>query len=66
MQLVNTTSGSSSSFDGGNQYLVDQTLPAVRKAVFDKFWDGYGKLGVRAVWLDAAEPEHSVREYIFT
>jgi alpha-glucosidase (family GH31 glycosyl hydrolase) len=30
----------------------------VRKAVFEKFWEGYGKYGIKTVWIDAAEPEH--------
>jgi alpha-D-xyloside xylohydrolase len=46
------------SYDGGDQYLVDDTNPAVRSAVFDKFWEGYGRYGIKTVWIDAAEPEH--------
>ena len=57
--LVNRINATSpTSYDGGAQYLVDETNPVVRKAVFDAFWDGYGKYGIKTVWIDAAEPEH--------
>jgi alpha-glucosidase (family GH31 glycosyl hydrolase) len=42
---------------GGDQFLVDETNPLARATTFDKFWDGYGRLGIKTVWLDAAEPE---------
>jgi len=38
---------------------VDETNPKVREVVFDKFWEGYGHYGIKTVWIDAAEPEHS-------
>jgi alpha-glucosidase (family GH31 glycosyl hydrolase) len=52
------------SYDGNDQFLVDDTNPAVRASVFDKFWEGYGRYGIKTVWIDAAEPEHfgSTRE----
>ena len=50
--------GNFSSYDGGNQYLVDDTNPTVRQAIFEKFWSGYGRFGIKSIWVDAAEPEH--------
>ena len=47
------------SYDGGDQYLVDETNPEVRSVVFDKYWEGYGTYGIKTVWIDAAEPEHN-------
>lgn len=32
--------------------LVDATNPYVRQAVWSNFWDHYGNLGIKAVWLD--------------
>ena len=55
--LVSDVSGSLVAFDG-DQYLVDQTNVTVRSVVFDKFWQGYGRFGIKTVWMDAAEPEH--------
>lgn len=40
------------------QYLVDMTAPGARSAAFDAYWEGYGSLGIKTVWLDGAEPEH--------
>jgi alpha-D-xyloside xylohydrolase len=45
------------SYDGGDQFLVDDTNPVVRASIFDKFWDGYGQYGIKTIWIDAAEPE---------
>jgi hypothetical protein len=45
------------SYDGGDQYLVDDTNPVVRAAIFDKFWEGYGTYGIKTIWIDAAEAE---------
>jgi alpha-D-xyloside xylohydrolase len=57
--LVNTINSSTpTSYDGGDQYLVDETNPDARAAVFDGFWEGYGVYGIKTVWIDAAEPEH--------
>ena len=55
--LVSNLNGTLEPYDG-DQYLVDETNPEVRAAVFDKFWQGYGHLGIKTVWIDAAEPEH--------
>ena len=35
----------------GNMYLVDQSNPGARSAVFDAFWQGYGQYGFKTVWL---------------
>ena len=56
--LAVLANGTSSPYDGSDQWLVDTTNANARAAMFDGFWQGYGRLGVRAVWLDAAEPEH--------
>jgi alpha-D-xyloside xylohydrolase len=56
--LATNLSGALLSYDGGDQYLVDETNPDVRSAVFDKFMEGYGNYGIKTVWIDAAEPEH--------
>ena len=42
-------------------YLVDSTSSVQREAAFEQFWQGYGQYGVRAVWMDAAEPEREDR-----
>lgn len=55
--VINATKPTS--YDGGNQYLVDQTNPATRKAVFNGFMEGYGTYGIKTIWIDAAEPEHN-------
>jgi alpha-D-xyloside xylohydrolase len=56
--LVNTLEGKEASYDGGDQFLVDETSPVVRAAVFEAFWEGYGRYGIKSIWIDAAEPEH--------
>ena len=40
--------------------VVDATNDAARKAAFDHWYEGYGKYGVRAMWMDQAEPDHTV------
>lgn len=57
--VVGLVNGSLVSYDnpGGDQYLVDETNPNARAAVFDAFMAGYGNLGIKTVWMDAAEPE---------
>lgn len=44
-------------YDNGGQYLVDMFDARARAAFFDAVWAGYGRHGVRALWLDACEPE---------
>jgi len=56
VNLINATTPTP--YDGGGQVLIDQTNPLVRQVVFEKFWEGYGRYGVKTVWIDAAEPEH--------
>lgn len=41
----------------GDMYLTDEFKPAARAAIFAAFREGYGKFGVRTVWLDGSEPE---------
>ena len=55
--LVPDLNGSARAYDG-DQYLVDEFNPEVRQTVFEKFWQGYGRFGIKTVWIDAAEPEH--------
>ena len=55
--LATNQTGGLVAYDG-DQYLVDETNAAARAAVFDGFWQGYGKFGFKTVWIDAAEPEH--------
>ena len=38
-------------------YLTNQFQAAARAAIFQAFRDGYGRHGVRTLWLDGAEPE---------
>lgn len=38
---------------------ADETNPAARAAIYAAFREGYGKLGIRTVWLDGSEPERS-------
>ena len=57
--LVNRLNATApTSYDGSDQYLIDQTNPVVRENVFEYFWEGYGQYGVKTIWVDAAEPEH--------
>eukprot|EP01043_Picozoa_sp_COSAG02_P058814 COSAG02_NODE_7384_length_3039_cov_9.723391_1_plen_496_part_00 len=55
--LVPRLNGTLESWDGGDQYLYDPFNPDARKAVFQKFMEGYGKYGIKTIWIDAAEPE---------
>ena len=43
----------------GQMHLVDQFNPAARAAFYKAFKDGYGRFGVRTVWLDGSEPERT-------
>lgn len=40
-------------------FLVDETNAAARSAIFAAFMNGYGKYGIKTVWLDGSEPERS-------
>lgn len=55
--LVPRLNGTLMSWDGGDQYLYDPFNEAARKAAFKAFMDGYGKYGIKTIWIDAAEPE---------
>lgn len=37
--------------------MIDATQDAVQRAVFERWFDGYGRYGIRAVWLDETEPD---------
>ncbi len=41
----------------GNNVFMDATNPRTRQYVWEKCRQNYGELGVRAYWLDEAEPE---------
>jgi alpha-D-xyloside xylohydrolase len=43
--------------------LVDTTDPYASQEVFSKWWDAYGSLGVRAIWLDETEPDRAGYTY---
>lgn len=38
--------------------LIDATNGAAMNATFRHWYNGYGRFGVRALWLDEAEPDH--------
>ena len=40
--------------------VVDATNDAALKSAFDHWYEGYGKYGIRAMWMDQAEPDHKV------
>ena len=42
-----------------NNALVDSTNPAGMAQTTQHWYEGYGKYGVRAVWMDEAEPDHA-------
>ena len=43
----------------GPMYLTDESNPAARAAIYAAFKAGYGRFGIRTVWLDGSEPERS-------
>ena len=45
-----------------DMYLTDETNPAARAAIYAAFREGYGRLGIRTVWLDGSEPERSTAD----
>lgn len=59
--LVPATNGTLVAYDG-NQYLYSPFMPEAQKATFQHFMEGYGRYGIKMVWLDAAEPEHNTRK----
>jgi alpha-D-xyloside xylohydrolase len=46
----------------GQMMLVDQTNAAARAAFYAAFRQGYGRHGVRTVWLDGSEPERATSD----
>lgn len=49
--LVNKINASNpTSYDGGDQYLIDETNPDARAAVFEGFMEGYGTYGIKTIW----------------
>ena len=60
--LTNTSSGNPDSFweystPTGNA-VVDATNPEAMKSVWQHWQEGYGKYGVKAIWMDESEPDH--------
>src|SRR5699024_1166835 len=47
----------------GNNVFFDATNPRARAYVWDKIRQNYAALGVRAFWLDEAEPEFTTYDY---
>lgn len=47
----------------GFHRFLDATNPRTREYVWNKCRDNYAKLGVKAFWLDEAEPEFSTYDY---
>lgn len=47
----------------GNNVFMDATNPRTRKYVWEKCYNNYGKMGVKAFWLDEAEPEFSAYDF---
>jgi alpha-glucosidase (family GH31 glycosyl hydrolase) len=39
--------------------VVDATNAEALKTTFQKWYDGYGKYGIRAMWMDESEPDHA-------
>eukprot|EP00754_Rhynchopus_humris_P034842 Rhum_TRINITY_DN16441_c0_g1::Rhum_TRINITY_DN16441_c0_g1_i1::g.163192::m.163192/K01811/xylS, yicI; alpha-D-xyloside xylohydrolase len=39
--------------------LIDYTNPAAAKTTFQKWYEGYGKFGIKAIWFDETEPDHT-------
>ena len=38
--------------------LVDATNAVALKTTFDHWYEGYGKYGIKAMWMDQSEPDH--------
>lgn len=49
-------------FDG-NHVFMDATNPRTRKYVWEKIKKNYADLGIKAFWLDEAEPEFATYDY---
>jgi alpha-D-xyloside xylohydrolase len=43
--------------------LVDSTSPAAAEAIFNAWYNGYGRYGIRSIWLDETEPDRSSYSY---
>lgn len=43
----------------GQMFLTDESNPAARAAIYAAFKAGYGRYGIRTLWLDGSEPERS-------
>ena len=57
--MRNRTTGEAAPVEqwAGPMYATDETNPAARAAIYQAFKAGYGRFGIRTVWLDGAEPE---------
>ena len=65
--LTNASTASNHSADSFWRYntptgnaVVDATNSAALKRAFDYWFEGYGKYGIRAMWMDQSEPDHSI------
>ncbi len=47
----------------GNNVFMDATNPRTRQYVWEKCRENYARLGIRAFWLDEAEPEFTTYDY---
>ena len=64
--LVNAINATApTSYDGGDQYLVDETNPEVRRAVFDGFWEGYGVYGIKVSLAHTPPPPPPQKKSLF-
>ena len=61
--LATLTNGTLEPFDG-SQFVYDPFNQAARNATFQAYQDGYGKFGIKTVWLDAAEPERPNKDTV--
>jgi len=60
---VNIESGKPDSFwqyntPTGNS-IIDPSNPAAMNATSSHWYEGYGKYGIRAIWMDQSEPDHA-------
>eukprot|EP01061_Rhynchopus_euleeides_P014703 TRINITY_DN25376_c0_g1_i3.p1 TRINITY_DN25376_c0_g1~~TRINITY_DN25376_c0_g1_i3.p1 ORF type:complete len:724 (+),score=302.45 TRINITY_DN25376_c0_g1_i3:176-2347(+) len=40
--------------------VIDFSNPAAMNATFQKWYEGYGKFGIKAIWMDESEPDHTL------
>jgi alpha-glucosidase (family GH31 glycosyl hydrolase) len=54
--LAKKLDGTVAPWDGSDMRVYDPFNPAARNATFNNWFKGYGKYGIRYIWLDASEP----------